>query len=100
MTNGDSATPRHVHVPSQHTRVVFSWLSIFPLVTLGMTAMSRIGPIGGWPIWLRALLLTVVVVPTSMYLVVPRLLVIPAQWSRRRVRRDSHPTPAEESAPA
>lgn len=86
MTNRDTAT---IHVPSQHTRVVFSWLSIFPLVTLGMTLMSRIGPSAGWPIWLRALLLTVVVVPTSMYLVVPRLLVIPALWSRRRARRQA-----------
>jgi antibiotic biosynthesis monooxygenase (ABM) superfamily enzyme len=98
MTDEDTDRSPHIPVLSQHTRVIFSWLSIFPLVTLGMTLMSLIGPSASWPIWLRALLLTVVVVPISMYLVVPRLLAIPVLWSGRRARRTA--CAAQKSLPA
>ena len=58
--------------PSVHVRAVITWLAIFPLVALGMTV---IGPISDtWPPVLRALALTVVVVPLAVYLVVPQLL--------------------------
>jgi len=51
MTDEDTDRAPHIPVLSQHTRVIFSWLSIFPLVTLGMTLMSLIGPSASWPIW-------------------------------------------------
>ena len=58
--------------PSVHVRAVITWLAIFPLVALGMTV---IGPISDtWPPVLRALVLTIVVVPLAVYLVVPQLL--------------------------
>jgi hypothetical protein len=58
--------------PSVHVRAVITWLAIFPLVALGMTIL---GPISEtWPPVLRALVLTLVVVPLAVYLVVPQLL--------------------------
>ncbi|KRE53132.1 hypothetical protein ASG92_06165 [Arthrobacter sp. Soil736] len=58
--------------PSVHVRVVVTWLAIFPLVALGMTAIAPISE--GWHPVLRSLVLTLVVVPLAVYVVVPRLL--------------------------
>ncbi|WP_460796224.1 hypothetical protein [Microbacterium sp. GXF0217] len=57
---------------SVHVRAVITWLAIFPLVTIGLYALAPFTE--GWPVVLRALVLTVVVVPLSVYLVVPQLL--------------------------
>ena len=70
-------------VPSVHVRAVITWVAIFPLVALGMTVM---GPFTlEWHPVLRALLLTLVVVPLAVYLVVPRLLRL--YLTRRAPRR-------------
>lgn len=82
------ATIASTGAPSIHVRVLLTWISIFPLVTLGMSGMAFLGPItGAWPTWLRALLLTAIVVPTSAYFVVPRLMVLSMKWTRWRMRR-------------
>ncbi|MDI9951330.1 hypothetical protein QM693_19475 [Rhodococcus sp. IEGM 1305] len=73
--------------PSIHLRVVVTWVSIFPLVTVGMTVMTLSGPITAtWPTWLRALSLTGVVVPTAVYFVVPRVLALSVRWMSWRCR--------------
>lgn len=77
MTTAPSSTPAPVAptappVPSVHVRAVVTWLAIFPLVALGMTAMAPFTD--DWHPVLRALVLTIVVVPLAVYLVVPRLL--------------------------
>jgi antibiotic biosynthesis monooxygenase (ABM) superfamily enzyme len=57
---------------SVHVRAVVTWLAIFPMVAAGMCALSVLVPL--WhPVW-RALVLTLIVVPTAVYLVVPQLL--------------------------
>lgn len=58
--------------PSVHVRVVVTWLAIFPLVALGMTAIAPVS--ADWHPVLRSLVLTLVVVPLAVYVVVPRLL--------------------------
>lgn len=79
-------------VPSTHLKVLITWVSIFPLVTLGMSGMALMGPItGSWPTWFRALLLTVIVVPTSAYVIVPQLLSIVSRWMSWRHRRPAGP---------
>lgn len=76
--------------PSIHLRVVVTWVSIFPLVTVGMTVMTLSGPITAtWPTWLRALSLTGVVVPTAVYFVVPRVLALSVRWTIWRRRRSA-----------
>lgn len=57
---------------SIHIRAFITWLTIFPLVALGLTflmpALGDMHPI------LKALILTLIVVPLAVYVIVPRLL--------------------------
>jgi antibiotic biosynthesis monooxygenase (ABM) superfamily enzyme len=57
--------------PSTHVRAAITWLAIFPLVAIGMTAIAPLS--ADWHPILRALVLTIVVVPVAVYLVVPQL---------------------------
>jgi antibiotic biosynthesis monooxygenase (ABM) superfamily enzyme len=76
------AAPTPPALPSVHARVAITWLAIFPLVALGMLVMAPFT--GEWHPVLRALLLTLVVVPLAVYVVVPRLA---ALYGRLRSRR-------------
>lgn len=67
--------------PSVHVRAVATWITIFPLVALGMTVMSLFAD--AWHPVLRALVLTLIVVPLAVYLIVPRLLGLYARLRRR-----------------
>jgi antibiotic biosynthesis monooxygenase (ABM) superfamily enzyme len=58
--------------PSTHVRAIITWVAIFPLVALGMMAIAPFS--ADWHPVLRALVLTLVVVPVAVYLVVPQLL--------------------------
>ena len=68
-----TTTPTPV-VPSVHVRALATWITIFPLVALGMTLMAPVS--ADWHPVLRALVLTAVVVPLAVYLVVPRVLAL------------------------
>lgn len=71
-------------IPSVHVRAIATWVTIFPLVALGMTAMAPFS--GDWHPVLRALVLTAVIVPLAVYVVVPRLLGL---YVRRETARRS-----------
>ena len=60
--------------PSIHVRAAITWLAIFPLVAIGITAMAPFTV--GWAPVIRAFVLTLVVVPRPVYLVVPGLMSI------------------------
>lgn len=67
--------------PSVHIRAALTWIAIFPLVSIGMLAFAPL-----WPQWhpiLRALVLTLIVVPLAVYVVVPQLLRAYHALSRR-----------------
>ncbi|MFG6401474.1 hypothetical protein [Microbacterium sp. P04] len=68
----------HHHRPpaiaSVHVRALITWLAIFPMVAIGMMVMGLFAQ--DWHPVLRALVLTAVVVPTAVYVAVPRLLMI------------------------
>jgi antibiotic biosynthesis monooxygenase (ABM) superfamily enzyme len=68
--------------PSTHIRAIITWLAIFPLVALGMTAIAPFSD--DWHPILRAFVLTLVVVPFAVYLVVPQLFRGHAAIVRRR----------------
>ena len=74
--------PAAASVPSVHVRAVITWLAIFPLVAIGMTALAPLT--GDWHPALRALVLTLLVVPTAVYFVVPRLLAAYGSLMRRQ----------------
>jgi len=63
---------RRSGVASVHVRALVTWLAIFPLVAVGMSLLSFVAD--DWPPVLRALVLTGVVVPLTVYQIVPRLL--------------------------
>ena len=58
--------------PSIHVRAALTWLAIFPLVAIGITAMAPFTV--GWDPVFRAFVLTLVVVPLAVYVVVPWLM--------------------------
>jgi antibiotic biosynthesis monooxygenase (ABM) superfamily enzyme len=70
-------------VASVHIRALVTWLAIFPMVAIGMSALSALTP--DWPPILKSLALTAVVVPLAVYVVVPRLLL--AYGKIRRAQR-------------
>ncbi|CAN5291856.1 hypothetical protein BH09ACT5_BH09ACT5_17680 [soil metagenome] len=87
MTAADTApettthSPRSAGPPSVHVRAVATWITIFPLVAIGMTLMA--GFTEGWHPVLRAFVLTLIVVPLAVYLIVPRVLGLYARLPRR-----------------
>jgi uncharacterized protein (DUF2062 family) len=90
----DETDPTHhrpAGVASIHTRALLTWLAIFPLAALGISLMARLAP--GWPPVVKAFVLTAVIVPTTVYLTVPRLLLASLAASRRRQRRREFRTP-------
>ena len=58
--------------PSIHVLAVLTWLAIFPLVAIGITAMAPFTV--DWDPLFRVFVLTTVVVPLSVYWVVPWLM--------------------------
>lgn len=72
-------------MPSIHTRAVITWLAIFPLVAIGMTILAPLTE--SWHPALRALVLTLAVVPTAVYLVVPKLLAGYGSLKRRQATK-------------
>ncbi|WP_035749506.1 hypothetical protein [Arthrobacter sp. 35W] len=72
-------------LPSVHVRAAATWLVIFPLVAVGMTALGLVA--GDWHPVLRALVLTAVVVPLAVYVLVPRVLGLYARHIAPRLRQ-------------
>jgi antibiotic biosynthesis monooxygenase (ABM) superfamily enzyme len=70
--------------PSVHARAIATWVTIFPLVAIGMTLMAGIS--ATWHPVLRALVLTLVVVPLAVYVIVPRVLGLYLRLRRRGTR--------------
>lgn len=71
--------------PSIHVRAAITWLAIFPLVAIGMMAAAPL--MESWHPIFRAMALTLVVVPTAVYLVLPRLFAIYGFLAKRRSSR-------------
>jgi antibiotic biosynthesis monooxygenase (ABM) superfamily enzyme len=65
---------RNPAVASVHVRAVVTWFAIFPMAAVGMTVLGLIVP--EWPAVLKALVLTLFVVPVAVYFAVPRLLIL------------------------
>ena len=67
--------------PSIHVQAALTFLAIFPLVAIGITVMAPFAV--GWHPVLRVFVLTLVVVPLSVYVVVPWLTRIYDRLSHR-----------------
>ncbi|MGO4238104.1 hypothetical protein [Pseudarthrobacter sp. YAF2] len=66
---------------SIHVRAAITWLAIFPLVAVGMMAAAPL--MENWHPVFRAMALTLVV-PTAVYVVLPRLFAAHGRLARRR----------------
>ena len=82
---GPPIRPAAPPAPSVHVRAVITWMAIFPLVAVGMMVVAPLTE--GWHPVLRALVLTLVVVPAAVYLVLPRLFAGYGSLLRRRNSR-------------
>lgn len=78
-----------MHVPSVHIRAVITWLAIFPLVAIGMTLLAPVTE--SWHPVMRSLVLTLLVVPTAVYVVVPKLLAAYGSLKRRKAGKAAKP---------
>ncbi|MDH6112280.1 antibiotic biosynthesis monooxygenase (ABM) superfamily enzyme [Kitasatospora sp. MAP12-15] len=58
--------------PNVHHRALITWLAVYPMITLTLGVLSPY--IGHYPLYVRTLLLTAVVVPVVSYLGIPALL--------------------------
>ncbi|WNI24065.1 hypothetical protein [Streptomyces sp. ITFR-16] len=78
-----SAAPAQpVPLPSVHTRVLLTWIAVFSALT---AVQLVLGPyVAGFPMLLRTLVITGVVVPAVVYALVPNLLKVRAAVLRRR----------------
>jgi len=74
-----AAAPAAVSI---HVRAAITWLAIFPLVAVGMMAAAPL--MENWHPVFRAMALTLVVVPTAVYVVLPRLFAVHGRLARRR----------------
>jgi antibiotic biosynthesis monooxygenase (ABM) superfamily enzyme len=81
---GPSLSSAHT-APSIHVLALLTWLAIFPLVAIGITAMAPFTM--SWDPLLRVFVLTTVVVPLSVYLVVPWFVRIYDRYLGRANRR-------------
>ena len=72
--NPDPSLSSARRAPSIHVQAVLTFLAIFPLVAIGITVKAPFTV--GWDPLLRVFVLTLVVVPLSVYLVVPWLVSI------------------------
>ena len=73
------------HPPQQvsiHMRAFITWLTIFPLVALGLTFLMP--ALGDMHPLLKAMILTLIVVPLAVYLIVPRLLGLYVKLTRKK----------------
>lgn len=84
-------TPRPA-MPSIHVRAALTWIAIFPLVAVGMTVLSPLTE--GWHPVLRALVLTLAVVPLAVYVVMPWLLRAQGRMAMAQAVRRAQATPS------
>lgn len=68
--------------PSVHVRAFITWLSIFPLVAIGLSLTGAL--LGDAHPVLKAFVLTIVVVPLAVYLVVPNLMKLYLRLTSKR----------------
>jgi antibiotic biosynthesis monooxygenase (ABM) superfamily enzyme len=73
---------RSPSVASVHVRAIVTWIAIFPMAAIGMTVLAMLVP--SWPAVLKALVLTLFVVPTAVYFAVPRLLILHGKLRKSR----------------
>jgi hypothetical protein len=88
--------------PPRYKMMIVSWLGIYPLATL---IFLFLGPLlNSLPVYVRPLLMTLIMIPTMTYVVMPQLTKLFARWlyppraeTTAHARRDPHTGTADRS---
>lgn len=85
----DGHRPHKPGLASVHVRAAITWCVIFPLVAIGVSLLRRLAPT--WPPVLGSLVMTLIIVPLSVYVFIPRLLLLYSRITlavhKRRTRK-------------
>jgi antibiotic biosynthesis monooxygenase (ABM) superfamily enzyme len=80
-SSGAAERPSPPAAPPRWKTAVLVWLAIYPSLTV---ILWLVGPaIRDWPVALRTLLLTIVLVPLMVYVLLPALHRLLGPWARR-----------------
>lgn len=72
-----SATPR----PPRYKQAILTWVGVYPVLTV---ALGALGPaMGSWPLPLRTLLVSIVMVIALTWVIMPLLMRIFRGWMSR-----------------
>jgi antibiotic biosynthesis monooxygenase (ABM) superfamily enzyme len=92
----DPDPQRSATIPRYKLAVII-WLAIYPALTATLAVLGPV--ITPWPLFLRTLLMTAILVPTMVYLLIRGMQRIFAGWLRPRPRARHHPS-APRNSPA
>lgn len=92
MDTRDASTAQVPPAPSTHRRAVITWVAIFPAVLGGQSILQPVT--GDWPLVLRTLVLTLLVVPVAVYVLVPALMKANARITRPKAAQGEAADPA------
>jgi antibiotic biosynthesis monooxygenase (ABM) superfamily enzyme len=80
MSKSEEHDVRRSLTPPRYKVAAITWLAIYPALT---TTLALLGPVlAPLPLFLRTLVLTAILVPIMVYLLVPGLQRIFADWLR------------------
>jgi len=71
VTEPDSATPatQRPDEPPRYKRAIVIWIALYPAVVVALATLEPF--INNWPIPLKALALTLVVIPAAVWVLIP-----------------------------
>jgi antibiotic biosynthesis monooxygenase (ABM) superfamily enzyme len=75
--SGEQATPA-VPRPPRHKQALVTWIGVYPALTLTLYLLGPV--IEGWPLPLRTLVVSIVMVIALMWLILPFLTRIFRSW--------------------
>jgi antibiotic biosynthesis monooxygenase (ABM) superfamily enzyme len=78
---GGPQAERSLPVP-RYKFAVIVWLAIYPALTLTLTLLGPL--IAEWPVFLRTLVATLILVPAMVYVLIPAMQRLFAGWLRPR----------------
>jgi antibiotic biosynthesis monooxygenase (ABM) superfamily enzyme len=80
MMGPRASDPRGSGPVPRYKLAVIIWLAIYPSLTLTLTLLSPL--IADWPVFLRTLVATVILVPAMVYVLIPAMQRLFAGWLR------------------
>lgn len=79
MTDEQVATP--ARRPRRSKQALLTWVAVYPSLTL---VLAILGPfIEAWPLWLRTLVVTALLVPIIVWVLLPFLTRLVGDWLYR-----------------